>query len=78
VLGKPTQQQPYYFHDLERRNRPVGSLNAPILKAPIRICAECNTTRTQPHDKAWERMSDRLRTRRLKIGQWVRANSIFR
>jgi hypothetical protein len=69
VLGEPTQEEPFYFHDLERRNRPVGSLNAKILKAPIRICAECNTTRTQPHDRAWEQMSDRLRARRLKVGQ---------
>jgi hypothetical protein len=38
VLGKPTQDKPFYFHDLERRNKPVGSLNAKILKAPIRIC----------------------------------------
>jgi hypothetical protein len=62
VLGEPTQEEPFYFHDLKRRNRPVGSLNAKILKAPIRICAECNTTRTQPHDRAWEEMSDGLHT----------------
>jgi hypothetical protein len=31
----------------------------------------------KPHDKAWERLSDRLRARRLRVGQWVRANSIF-
>ena len=78
MLGEPTQDQPFYFHDLERRNKPVGSLDAKILKAPIRICAECNTTRTQPHDRAWEQMSDTLRSRRLVIGQWVRANGIFR
>jgi hypothetical protein len=77
VLGEPTQEEPFYLHDLERRNRPVGSLNAKILKAPIRICSECNTTRTQPHDRAWEQMSDRLRARRLKVGRWVRANRIF-
>lgn len=77
VLGNPSQEQPFYYSDLERRNRPVGSLDAKILRAPIRICAECNTTRTQPHDRAWEQMSDRLRARQLKVGQWVRANRIF-
>ncbi|MGA8493986.1 MAG: hypothetical protein WB764_00795, partial [Xanthobacteraceae bacterium] len=46
VLGNPTQEEPFYYSDLERLNRPVGSLDAKILKAPIRICAECNTTRT--------------------------------
>jgi hypothetical protein len=77
VLGSPTQDQPFYFHDLERQNKLVKSLDAKILKAPIRICTECNTARTQPHDRAWEHMSDKLRGRRLVIGRWVRANQIF-
>ena len=77
VLGSPTQEHPFFYSDLERLNKPVGSLDAKILKAPIWICAECNTTRTQPHDRAWERMSDRLRERKLKVGHWVRSNGIF-
>src|SRR5271167_3034428 len=48
VLGKPTQETPFYFHDLEKPNRPVKSLDAKILKSPVRICAHCNSTRTQP------------------------------
>jgi hypothetical protein len=80
VLGKPSQQNPFYYHDLEKPNRAVGSLDAKILKNPIRICANCNNARTQPHDKAWERISDWLRTRRppLKIGGFVRGNRVFR
>jgi hypothetical protein len=58
--------------DLHKANRPVGSLDAKILKSPVRICAYCNNTRTQPHD-----MSDRLRSRRLAVGRWVRCNNIF-
>jgi hypothetical protein len=77
VLGPPTQAQPLFYHDLHRANRPVGSLDAKILKSPVRICAHCNNARTQPHDRAWEWMSDRLRSRRLKVGQWVRANRVF-
>jgi hypothetical protein len=79
VLGTPTQTAPFYYHDLERLNRPVGSLDATILKSPVRICADCNTARTQPHDFAWEHMSDWLRTRHLppKVGQLVRGNRIF-
>jgi hypothetical protein len=77
VLGRPTQEEPFYYHDLHKANRPVGSLDARILKSPVRICAFCNSTRTQPHDRAWERMSDRLRSRRLKVGRLVRANRIF-
>jgi hypothetical protein len=77
VLGKPSQEEPFYYHDLHKRNRPVGSLDAKILKSPVRICSHCNNTRTQPHDFAWEAMSDRLRSRRLKVGQWVRCERIF-
>jgi hypothetical protein len=77
VLGAPSQDRPFYFHDLERHNEPLKGLDAEILKAPIRICHECNTTRTQPHDRAWEHMSDHLRSRRLVIGQWVRASRTF-
>jgi hypothetical protein len=79
VLGNPTQEEPFHYHDLEQRNRPVKSLDAKILKAPIRICAECNTTRTQPHDRAWEEMSKWLRERQppLKVGGLVRGNRIF-
>jgi hypothetical protein len=77
VLGKPTQETPFYFHDLEKPNRPVKSLDAKILKSPVRICADCNSALTQPHDRAWERMSDRLRTCVPEVGEWVRANRIF-
>jgi hypothetical protein len=79
VLGKPTQDQPFYYHDLEQPNRTVKSLDAKILKSPIRICAYCNNARTQPHDLAWERMSDWLRKRQppLKVGGFVRGNRIF-
>jgi hypothetical protein len=72
VLGPPTQEEPFFYHDLHKANRPVGSLDAKILKSPVRICAYCNNTRTQPHD-----MSDRLRSRRLAVGRWVRCNNIF-
>jgi hypothetical protein len=77
VLGKPSQDEPFFYHDLHRRNQPVGSLNAKILKNPVRICSYCNNARTQPHDFAWEAMSDRLRSRHLKVGQWVRCNRVF-
>jgi hypothetical protein len=77
VLGKPSQDQPFYYHDQAKRNRAVGSLDAKILKSPVRICSHCNNARTQPHDRACEVMSDRLRSRQLKVGRWVRCNRIF-
>ncbi len=78
VLGSPTQQKPFYYQDLERRDKAVKSLDAKILKTPIRIWNGCNSARTQPHDLAWQHMSDQLRNRHLVIGRWVRANRIFR
>jgi hypothetical protein len=43
VLEKPAQDEPFYFHDLNRRNQPVRSLDAKILKSPNRICASATT-----------------------------------
>jgi hypothetical protein len=63
VLGRPSQTLPFFYSDTKRQNQVVGSLDAKILKSPVRICAYCNNARTQPHDRAWERMSDRLRSR---------------
>jgi hypothetical protein len=77
ALGKPSQDKPFYYHDQAKRNRVVRSLDAKILKSPVRICSHCNNARTQPHDFAWEAMSDRLRSRRLAVGQLGRCNRIF-
>ncbi len=77
VLSAPTQEQPLYFNDLERRNKSIASFSAAILKSPKVICTYCNTTRTQTHDRAWELMSARLRARRLMIGGRVRINRVF-
>lgn len=79
VFGTPTQAEPLYLHNAKTRNRPIRSLNAKVLKSPSLICASCNNTRTQPHDRAWERMSKSLRTRiqANALGAVVRANRIF-
>src|SRR5690349_15005842 len=77
VFGKPSQTKPLYYHDLTRTNRLVGGLDAKILHAPLRICKECNNALTQAHDKAWERMSEALRSYDLKVGQWLRASRVF-
>jgi|SRR5215831_3043236 len=79
LFGEPTQAQPVYYHDLKRRNQLVRSLKAEILKSPSRICEECNSSRTQPHDFAWAHMSVWLRSRhpRIRAGDVIRANRIF-
>jgi hypothetical protein len=77
--GKPTQAQPFYYHDKKVRNRPIGSYKGDFLKSQSRLCAPCNNQRTQPHDFAWERMSDWLRARTPPIrgGDVVRADRIY-
>jgi hypothetical protein len=79
VFGQPTQQQPLFLHDRSRKNQRVGSLDAKLLKSPGRICQHCNSTRTQPHDRAWETLSEYFRTAMpaLAPGAVVRLNRAF-
>ncbi len=79
VLGQPTQTRPFYFHDKNVRNRPIGSYKGVFLKSQGRLCAPCNNQRTQPHDHAWERMSECLRARKppFKSGDLVRADRVY-
>lgn len=78
VFGQASQAQPLYFHDRNRKNQRVGSLDAKLLKSRDRICHFCNTARTQPHDFAWEDLSRYLRvTSGIKPGSVVRSNRVF-
>jgi hypothetical protein len=67
------------LHNTQIQNRQVGSLDAKVLKLPGRICAYCNNTRTQPYDRAWEGLSEALRTSTPAIGPGsvVWTNRIF-
>ena len=80
VFGNPTQATPLYLSDDRQKNRPIGSLNSKILKLRSRLCAKCNNKRTQPHDLAWEKLSEALRFRvpEIRPGTSVRVNRIFR
>ena len=78
VFGRPTQAQPLFFHDQTRKNRRVGSLDAKLLKSPGRICHFCNSTRTQPHDRAWEALSKFLHDHpEITPGSMLRGNRVF-
>lgn len=79
LVGAPTQRDPIYLHTAKRRNVPIGSLDAKALKSPARICQYCNNTRTQPHDRAWQFLSETLRFRQppISANQCIRANNIF-
>jgi hypothetical protein len=61
-FGRVSQKEPIYFHTEERRNIPVGSCNSPRFKSKALICNNCNSSLTQPYDKAWEKLSEYLRS----------------
>jgi hypothetical protein len=71
---------PVYLHNRQRRNIMLQSINSKKLKSTAPMCNTCNSARTQPHDYAWEALSDALRLRRpiLRPGDVVRANRVFR
>jgi hypothetical protein len=79
VFGEVSQQRPLYWHDSKARNRKVPGLDASRLKWTNVICGYCNSTRTQPHDKAWETLHVELQKRvpSLKPGDRVRGNKFF-
>lgn len=79
LFGVPSQKQPLFFHSNYEANRVVGSLDAAKLKWPTPICSYCNNTRTQPHDMAWTKLSEALRSRQPSIspGTIIRTNRIF-
>ena len=59
-FGAPAIGHPLYFHSEARRNVRIQGINSNRLKSGARICANCNNSRTQPYDRAWERLSDYL------------------
>jgi hypothetical protein len=79
VFGTVSQAAPLFFNDAANKNRRIGSFNADEVKWAQMLCGACNSTRTQPHDRAWTIMSTGLRswTPRPRPGAIVRANRIF-
>lgn len=68
IFGHVKQGSPLYIQSASRRNVPVKGINANILMFKSLICASCNNDRTQPYDRAWERLSDYLRMRQRIAG----------
>jgi hypothetical protein len=79
AFGHISQKQPLYYSNDSFRNVPIGSLKSERFTSPPILCAFCNTTRTQAHDRDWEKFSITLRSKLndLHSLESVRANSIF-
>jgi hypothetical protein len=54
------QKTPVYRHSHIQRNQPVKGADASLMKFPPLLCEPCNNARTQPHDRAWEALVDRV------------------
>lgn len=65
----PTQEQPMYLYGEELKPRQLYGLNSKHLKFTNFICANCNNSRTQPHDNAWKIYSKSL----LEISHAIKA-----
>jgi hypothetical protein len=76
VLG---DRGPLYLHTATRRNRKIQSINSKTVKFSAPMCNRCNSGRTQPHDRAWELLSEALRLRKpsIKPGDIIRVDRIF-
>jgi hypothetical protein len=61
VFGNVSQHAPVFRHSRVQSNLPVRGANANSLKFQPSICSQCNNTRTQPHDRAWQALSSAIR-----------------
>jgi hypothetical protein len=75
AFAKPSFSAPLLLHTADVRNRRVPSFKSDRLKFSKNLCDYCNSTRTQPHDLAWERLATELHKR--KPATILRANRVF-
>ena len=68
-FGKVTQDSPIYRSVNGSKGQKTQSTNSTYLKSPSLLCENCNSTRTQPHDRAWEQLSTYLHTNAESIKQ---------
>lgn len=68
-----------FWHTEARKNNKAQSVTSRPLKYKPSICHECNSTRTQPYDRAWEKLSKWLFNHRdlIKPGRKIKINKIF-
>jgi hypothetical protein len=67
------------LNDRQQKNRRIGSLDSSLVKWTNVLCAPCNNSRTQAHDKAWEEFSGELLkdVSLLVPGAGIKLNVIF-
>lgn len=77
LFGKITNQKPLFLHSSEVRNRPVAGIRSDKFKHAKVMCIRCNGELTQPYDRAWEELSEYLRSRYYNKSQRIRLHEVF-
>ena len=67
TFGPVSQERPIYFNSEASTNVRLKTVNAPVLKFTVKLCEACNTRRTQPFDRSWERLARLLREQEANI-----------
>ena len=69
VFGPVSLENPVFHRTPDKRRIPVGSIKSKRLQFEAKICNDCNSRRTQPHDIAWEGLSHYLGTNIISIAR---------
>lgn len=79
LFGHTTTNKPLYRSINKGPQQKIQGVKSPKLKFSTQLCAYCNNTRTQPHDKSWEALATFLRKRSpaIKPGEVVRPTRAF-
>lgn len=79
LFGHVSHRAPLFMHTSERRSQAIPGVKSNKLKFKALLCTRCNNERTQPHDLAWEALSQYLRDRRppIRPGAIVRLAPVF-
>ena len=79
IFGKVTQRAPAYRHFRDGSNVQIRGAQAENLKFAPSLCSVCNNARTQPHDRAWQSLSEFVRASRppLVAGSRIPLSRIF-
>ncbi len=62
-----TQKKPIYCIRNGKLQKKIGGIKSKSFMFDSLLCKECNNHRTQPHDKAWERLSSYLYKNWMKV-----------
>lgn len=79
LFGHTTQDKPLFRRVNSGPQEKVPGVRSEKLKFRTRLCAYCNNSRTQAHDKSWEALATFLRQRNPQVrpGEVVRVARAF-